>query len=132
MSYYNQPDHELIDRRDEGARAMLLRLASARVRTAVTQPPPAFATASSDSASEWLKEAVARGVPPADAEPLDVDGMCIPLVWRRHYVVALQDAASSGVLARLDDLGFEVIRFEARSTWPRAFEHLVRVLGRTA
>jgi hypothetical protein len=28
MSYYNQPDHELIDRRDEG-RAMLLRLAAA-------------------------------------------------------------------------------------------------------
>jgi superfamily II DNA/RNA helicase len=132
MSYYNQPDHELIDRRDEGVRAMLLRLASARVRTAVTQPPPAFATASSDSASEWLKEAVARGVPPADAEPLDVDGMCIPLVWRRHYVVALQAAASSEVLARLDDLGFEVIRFEARSTWPGAFERLVRVLGRTA
>lgn len=132
MSYYNQPDHELIDRRDEGVRAMLLRLASARVRTAVTQPPPAFATASSDSASEWLKEAVERGVPPADAEPLDVDGMCIPLVWRRHYVVALQDAASSEVLARVDDLGFEVIRFEARSTWPGAFERLVRVLGRTA
>jgi hypothetical protein len=35
------------------------------------------------------------------------------------------------VLARLDDLGFEVLRFEARSTWPRAFERLARVLGRT-
>ncbi|MBK6515659.1 MAG: DEAD/DEAH box helicase [Polyangiaceae bacterium] len=132
MSYYNQPDHELIDRRDEGVRAMLLRLAAARVRSAVTAPPPAFATASSDSASEWLKEATARGVPPADSEPLDVDGTCISLVWRRHYVVALQDAASPEVLARLDDLGFEVIRFEERSTWPGAFERLVRVLGRTA
>ena len=132
MSYYNQPDHELIDRRDEGVRAMLLRLASARVRSAVTVPPPGFATASSDSASEWEKEATARGVPPTDSEPLVVDDACIALVWRRHYVVALRDAASSDALARLDDLGFEVIRFEARSTWPGAFERLVRVLGRTA
>jgi hypothetical protein len=52
MSYYNQPDHELIDRRDEGVRAMLLRLAAARSRcpVAVSAPPPAFAPASSDSA----------------------------------------------------------------------------------
>lgn len=132
MSYYNQPDHELIDRRDEGVRAMLLRLAAARVRSAVTAPPPAFASASSDSASEWLKEAPARGVPPADAEPLAVDGTLIPLVWRRHYVVALQGAASPELLARLDDLGFEIIRFEARSTWPGAFDRLAGVLGRTA
>ena len=30
MSYYNQPDHESLDRRDEEARTMLLRLARAR------------------------------------------------------------------------------------------------------
>ena len=30
MSYYNQPDHESLDRRDENARAVLLRLAGAR------------------------------------------------------------------------------------------------------
>jgi hypothetical protein len=132
MSYYNQPDHELIDRRDEGVRAMLLRLASARVRQAATLRPPAFANASSDAAGDWATEATARGVPPADAEPLTVDGTFIPLVWRRHYVVALQGAASPELLARLDDLGFEVIRFEARSTWPGAFDRLAGVLGRTA
>jgi superfamily II DNA/RNA helicase len=132
MSYYNQPDHELIDRRDEGVRAMLLRLASARVRLAATLPPPAFANAPSDAAGDWATEATARGLPPADAEPLAVDGTLIPLVWRRHYVVALQGAASPELLARLDDLGFEVIRFEARSTWPGAFDRLAGVLGRTA
>ena len=40
MSYYNQPDHENLDRRDEDARAMLLRLARARTvpRRARSQP----------------------------------------------------------------------------------------------
>ena len=71
-------------------------------------------------------------MPPVDPEPLAVDGTPIPHVWRRHYVVALLGAASAELLARLDDLGFEVIRFEAHSTWPGAFERLVRVLGKTA
>jgi hypothetical protein len=110
---------------------MLLRLASARVQLAVT-PPPAVATDTSAAEGDWATEAAARGVPPADPEPLAIEGAPIPFVWRRHYVVALQGAASAEVLARLDDLGFEVIRFEARSTWPGAFECLVKVLGKTA
>ncbi|XXF81226.1 DEAD/DEAH box helicase [Myxococcaceae bacterium GXIMD 01537] len=132
MSYYNQPDHELIDRRDESARSLLLRLASARVQGAVTMPPPAFASDSSGADGDWATVATARGVPPADAEPLVVSETMVPLVWRRHYVVAIHDDASPDLIARLDDLGFEVIRFEARSTWPAAFERLVRFLGRTA
>lgn len=132
MSYYNQPDHELIDRRDEGARSLLLRLASARVQAAVTMPPPAFASDSSGTDGNWATEATARGVPPADVEPLVVGEAKVPLVWRRHYVVAIHDDASPGVIARLDDLGFEVILFEARSAWPGAFERLVRLLGKIA
>jgi superfamily II DNA/RNA helicase len=132
MSYYNQPDHELIDRRDEGVRALLLRLAQARVQGAVTVPSPAFAPEVQGADGYWTREATARGVPPADAEPLVVGEVTIPLVWRRHYVVALQGDTAPEVTARLDDLGFEIIRFEARSAWPAAFDRLVRVLGRTA
>jgi superfamily II DNA/RNA helicase len=129
MSYYNQPDHELIDRRDEGVRSILLRLASARAQLAVTTP--STVGPDSGSAGEWTTEAAALGVPPWDAEPLVVGETTLPFVWRRHYVVAL-DHASAEVLAQLDDLGFEVIRFGTRSTWPAAFERLARVLGRTA
>ncbi|AKQ68205.1 Helicase, C-terminal:Type III restriction enzyme [Myxococcus hansupus] len=130
MSYYNQPDHERIDRRDEGARALLLRLAKARAQSAPTIPPPSFA--SPGATGDWATEAAACGVPPADAEPLVVGGVKLPLVWRRHYVVALHGEVSPDLVARLDDLGFEVIRFDARSTWSGAFERLVSVLRRTA
>ena len=40
MSYYNQPDHESLDRRDEDARAMLLRLARARTVPRRASPQP--------------------------------------------------------------------------------------------
>jgi hypothetical protein len=130
MSYYNQPDHELIDRRDGGVRSVLLRLASARVQGAATIPPRAFASDSSGDAGDWVTEATAWGVPPADAEPLVVAETTIPFVWRGHYVVAMHDSDSPDLIARLDDLGFEVIRFEARSSWPGAFARLLKVLGR--
>ncbi|MBX3182800.1 MAG: DEAD/DEAH box helicase [Polyangiaceae bacterium] len=129
MSYYNQPDHELIDRRDETVQKLLLRLAAARVQGAITMPPPA--SASWRGGGDWAAEASARQVPPADAEPLMVEGAALPLVWRRHYVVALQEQVPEGVLSRLDELGFEVIRFEARPGWQAAFERLVGALGAT-
>jgi superfamily II DNA/RNA helicase len=130
MSYYNQPDHELIDRRDEGARTMLLRLASAHVQLA--GPPPPTATSPSNAENDWQREAIRHGVPPADAEPLVVAGTSIPHVWRRHYVVALENTVpqSPELLARLDELGFEVIRFEAPSSWPETFAQLGKALGK--
>jgi superfamily II DNA/RNA helicase len=132
MSYYNQPDHELIDRRDEGARSLLLRLASSRVEGAVTMPPPVLASSSSAADGDWHAEATARGVPLPDAEPLLVGETKVPLVWRRHYVAAIRDDVSPDVTTRLEELGFEVSRFEERSKWPGAFERLVRLLGRLA
>jgi Lhr-like helicase len=130
MSYYNQPDHERIDRRDEGARSTLLRLASARVQLAPSLPPPALASDASGAVTDWKTEAAARGLPPTDAAPLTVEGVTIPLVWRRHYLVALHEPATPEVLARLDDLGFEVVVFEQRSSWAAAFDRLANVFGR--
>jgi hypothetical protein len=47
LSYYNQPDHERIDRRDEATRTLLLRLARAATRDTSTgraTAPPAGST----------------------------------------------------------------------------------------
>ena len=41
MSYYNQPDHENLDRRDDDARALLLRLARARTVVRAEDPTEA-------------------------------------------------------------------------------------------
>jgi hypothetical protein len=134
MSYYNQPDHELIDRRDEPARALLLRLASARVQRPPSIAPPALATSvaeAEDDARDWKSEAAKRGLPPTDSEPLVIDGAALPLVWRRHYVVALREKVADEVRARLEDLGFEVVVFDSRASWSDAFDRLVSVLGRT-
>jgi hypothetical protein len=131
MSYYNQPEHELLDRRELGVRAVLLRLASACVARSEAAPPAAERSGAPQDA-DWSAEAAARAIPPIDADPLVVGGAPLPLVWRRHYVVALREPVAPEVRAGLDDLGIEVIEFHDRAAWGRAFEQLTRVLGGAA
>ena len=87
MSYYNQPDHENLDRRDEDARTMLLRLARARTaQRARTQPIAVTLTGASGEFNaaltvshedRWLAEAARRGIPTPDSEPFAAGaGLC--------------------------------------------------------
>jgi hypothetical protein len=133
MSYYNQPDHERIDRRDPHARDLLLRLASGLATppdaTHAHAATPAAALPPTDRA--WVSEAARRTLPPPDAEPLAVPSGPLPLVWRRFYVAAVLGDPPPAALAHLDDLGFEVFRFGDPATWDAAFDRLAAVLGRT-
>ena len=149
MSYYNQPDHESLDRRDEDARMMLLRLARARTVTRRTCPQPGEdtphnaalgglikATAIVSDADltvsvedRWLAEATRRGIPASDPKPLVAGERSVRCVWRRHYVAALIDEADRPALQPMEDLGFEVIQFEDPAGWRAAFARLASALG---
>jgi Lhr-like helicase len=133
MSYYNQPDHELLDRRDPKAREILWRLASSRVEL-LTEPAaradasdaPAPAVAPTSVLARWLAAAATRGIPSPDKEPLAVNGTSYPLVWRDVYVAALLDG--SGNPGPLRDRGYEVIAFDEEQRWGVAFEQLAKEL----
>ena len=139
MSYYNQPDHESLDRRDEDARTMLLRLARARTaRSPRTQPIAAtltgaageFLAAVTVSREErWFAEAARRGFTAPDPEPFVAGARSVRCVWRKHYVAAVIDEADRPALQPMEDLGFEVIRFEDPVSWNAAFARLASALG---
>jgi ATP-dependent helicase YprA (DUF1998 family) len=140
MSYYNQPDHELLDRRDKEARALLLRLARARL-TGLEAPvvrrstrPAALSGGDASATGEvaaWLDYAQARELPVPDREPLVVDGQTLALVWRAHYVVALLDPPDAALSARLEDKGFEVVVLgHDAAAWAEPTATLARLLGR--
>ena len=142
MSYYNQPDHENLDRRDKDARTMLLRLARARTtRRARTQPIAATLTgAPGESRAEltvsredrWLAEAARRGFPAPDPEPFAAGALSVRCVWRKHYVAAVIDEVDRRALQAMEDLGFEVIRFEDPADWRAAFARLASALGQAS
>jgi hypothetical protein len=131
MSYYNQPDHEVLDRRDEAARETLLRLARARTVAREVRPSQTGSSDGDDSrVGRWLAEASRRGIPAPDPEPLTVGEHSVRAVWRKHYVAAVIDAADRPAQHALEDLGFEVTQFEDPADWNVAFARLASALGR--
>lgn len=100
LSYYNQPDHELIDRTNPEVRSILLRLARSRVK-------PMAAKASANSG--W-PEALARWkLPPADATPLVAGELSLSLVWRKHLVVAVSRPLAETERTAIGNMGFTVL-----------------------
>jgi hypothetical protein len=112
LSYYNQPDHELIDRRNELALQFLLRLAHAEGRRPAQDARPAE---------------LPEGCPPPDPEPITVGGVRIDLIWRAARLGAIdEDLASHALVERLAAKGLELI------VLPRAAEGRHAALTRLA
>ena len=147
MSYYNQPDHDILDRRDEDARVMLLRLAHARTVPRVAGPRPvSLGDIAIDGglvgdlkstvtlspvpiADQWREEAGRRGIPAPDPKPLVAGERSVRCVWRKHYVAALVDETDLPALQPMEDLGFEVIQFDDPEDWRAPFARLASALG---
>jgi hypothetical protein len=103
LSYYNQPDHELIDRTDEDVRRVLLRLARGEVA-------PVRPSAGAGEPDAW-PEALSRwGLPSPDSEPLIIDGAVLPLAWRAYLAAAAFEPVGDVARAGLEARGFVVIR----------------------
>lgn len=125
MSYFNQPDHELLDRRDEAARRLLVRLASSTTKPTTTSLSPRGQTVGVGH-ERWQEAAKSRGLPLPDAAPLED----VALVWRANYVVASLKPMTAEATAKLLDKGLEVIVFpEDESGWSEAFARLAKALG---
>lgn len=132
LSYYNQPDHELIDRRDERAKELLLRLATSRTRgLSGAAPAGTPAPEAGGPGGAWLEAARSRALPDPDPDPLEIDDAAVPFCWRAHYVVAVLPDTLAPARRALEDRGFEVVGFDDEATWPDSFTRLSRALGHT-
>lgn len=132
LSYYNQPDHELIDRRNAHALRILWRLA--QVETELQPPPEAPALPPEPEtvpgwAGQWRQ-----------ARELHAPGMALPthaevgdatiFHWPDHYAaVALPDTPRE-LQSAWEDRGYTFIRFSADTdAWAALFQRLGRLLG---
>lgn len=101
LSYYNQPDHELIDRRDHGVIDVLLRMAFCE------RDRPAAQAQSSDDMRAWLAAFDKWGWPTPSAETIGT--FTYPLVWPGMMVMAVTEPPSEDLKKRCAELGREVI-----------------------
>jgi superfamily II DNA/RNA helicase len=100
LSYYNQPDHELIDRTDALALRLLLRLARSTVG-------PRRAPRDTE-ANPWTEAAKRWGLPRPDAPPAAF-GDLTPLSWSAFCVAAGPSHHLPGLQTAADSLGFILI-----------------------
>lgn len=103
LSYYNQPDHELIDRTDEDVCRLLIKLASATVR------PLKLASHSAPKIEMWLRAFEEWKYPSPSNSPLDIDGLEVPLVWREHRVAAVLGDFPKEAISKLESMAFSVV-----------------------
>ncbi len=139
MSYFNQPDHEQLDRRDPKAREILLRLTRSFTSGLMEEESPTVAAPSTAPAGlstaraapaplllRWLAEAEARGIPKPDPRGAEEHGH---VVWRDFFVAAVIEPADPVIVGRLADKGYQVHRFGGPATWPKIFEALAQALA---
>ena len=102
LSYFNQPDHEIIDRRLQPVLEFLLRLAYAEV-TSVVGP-----TVTSEELGEC---------PPHDAKPLEAGGFTITWIWRKLRVAAVNlEDAPADLGTRLAAKGIDLVLLPQQSS----------------
>lgn len=107
LSYYNQPDHELIDRENEIAIQVLLQLATSESR--VESDMLAEANPVPQEVGAWTSIFLAHKLPLPDEMPMELDGRFYPLIWRSLFVVASDTAVDPAPLQKFQALGFAFV-----------------------
>jgi uncharacterized protein YihD (DUF1040 family) len=81
LSYFNQTDHELIDREDLKVKKLLIDLARCKVTLASEH-------ITNNDATGWIDVLMQAGLPAPDSEPLIFSDQKMSFVWRTHRVAA--------------------------------------------
>ena len=124
LSYYNQPDHELIDRKNREAMTTLLRLARSHVVATLAEEEVL-------SNGDWRAALAHWGLPAPDGDPLTLEGTVLPLAWRNHLAAASIGPVDARTRAAAEALGFTVTLLpEAPGNAPP--HELVELLGTLA
>lgn len=87
LSYFNQPDHESIDRRDRKLQEVLLRLSFGET----TFQQDFIFDHSAEGDSDYAQELRQEGIPSHDSEPLFIDGNKIFLIWRKRRIAVIEE-----------------------------------------
>jgi hypothetical protein len=106
LSYYNQPDHELIDRTSIAAQQMLIDLARGEIVHAPAR------TASAEE-SGWEETFKAAGIPLPDTNPITFGDQEMPFAWRGHYVAAATTDIDAATLTAAENKGWTLFKLPA-------------------
>ncbi len=81
LSYFNQPDHELINRISDEVKQLLVDLARGSLTHAASQKRP-------EGDGDWLHAFAAAELPPPDDNPVSFATIQFQFAWRNHCIAA--------------------------------------------
>lgn len=109
LSYYNQPDHEKIDRTGTEAKKLLIDLARGVLQ--LTALP-----AGNNQTSGWSGVFSQLGLPDPDRQGSDLGGQAFPYSWRLHRIAATVEPLTENALAYAEEMGWSLFQMPAEPT----------------
>jgi len=105
LSYFNQPDHEAIDRKSIEVKQMLIDLARGQIVAA--------SASRSKETGSWEAVFTDAGIPAHDGDPVSFGDQEMRYVWRSHFVAAATSPLSSTTLEIADIKGWMLFELPA-------------------
>jgi len=132
LSYFNQPDHEHINRRNTDALKLLVALANAQVQPAKTGLPTAASAPSTDAHLDaWLAALGQAGAAQPDVFNVSVNnGAAIAAAqYKAARALVFLSAVDEQTTSVLQDKGWQMLDFSDASRWPQQFAAHADVFG---
>ena len=129
LSYYNQPDHEHINRRNPDALRLLTALACAQVQPQASLPTAAEGGESAPAASDadpltaWLAALAQAGgtQPDATAVPISGGAATVAAQYKAARALIFMKQPDKSILDGLQDKGWRCLDFSDPDRWPQQF-----------
>lgn len=133
LSYFNQPDHDHIDRRNSDALRLLIALVNANVAPVNAEPQPSIEQATENNATnEWLAMLRARHLKQPDAVEVSINqGQAMAAgQYKSLRILVFLEALANDIKNQLEDKGWQVLDFSNPTQWPSLFEQYADLLGK--
>ncbi len=133
LSYFNQPDHDHIDRRNPDALRLLIALVNANVTSINDESQPSKQQATENGLlGAWLAELQARQLRQPDATEVSINqGQAIAAAqYKSQRILVFLEALVNDIKAQLEDKGWQVLDFSNPIHWPGLFEQYADLLGK--
>ena len=131
LSYFNQPDHENINRRNVDALKVLVALANAEVQPKAIAAPASKHASENALVDQWLRALDASGLRRPDAlqVPVNQGAAMAAGQYKSARALVFLDAIESETAALLTDKGWQVLNFSDPSQWQAQFAAHPDVFG---